>query len=362
MSNLAIAVMSDPTKTREIEPVKVAVVGVTGYAGFELAKLLLRHPHVEKATFYLRESNANVRCLTELFPQLRGWGDAPCRALSVEAVATSDAEVVFLSTPHEASLELVPALLAANPKLRIIDLSGAFRFREPETFAKWYKLPAPNAEILGEAVYGLPELYADALLKARVVGNPGCYPTSVILGLLPLIESKWIDMSRGIVCDCKSGVTGAGKEPKREMQFAEVNENFRAYGLFTHRHTPEVSDHLGLAAEDFVFTTHLLPVDRGILSTLYVRLKPKRNAAEIESLYRQFYAGRPMVRVMPSGTLPELQFVTHTNFCDIGFALDATGERLVVVSCLDNLGKGAAGQAVQNLNGMRGYPETAGLI
>src|ERR1700735_31597 len=214
MSDLAVALTGDPTKTREIEPIKVAVVGVTGYAGFELAKLLLRHPHVEKATFYLRENNANVRCLTELFPQLRGSGDAPCRLLSVEAVATSEAEVVFLSTPHEASLELGPALLAANPKLRIIDLSGAFRFREPETFAKWHKLPAPNAEILGEAVYGLPELYADALLKARVVGNPGCYPTSVILGLRPLIDAKWIDTIRGIVCDCKLGGTGAGTEPK----------------------------------------------------------------------------------------------------------------------------------------------------
>ena len=344
------------------DPTRVAVVGVTGYAGFELARLLLRHPHIDKPTFFLRESHAHVRCLTELFPQLRGWGDAPCKTLSVEAVAASGAEVVFLSTPHEASLELVPQLLAANPALRIVDLSGAFRFRQPETFAKWYKLPAPDAKILAETVYGLPELYADALPKARVVGNPGCYPTSVILGLKPLIDAGWINMARGIVCDCKSGATGAGKEAKREMQFVEVNENFRAYGLFTHRHTPEVSDHLGLASKDFVFTTHLLPVDRGILSTLYVWLDPVRKLDEVEALFRKFYAGKPMVRVMPAGSLPELQHVAHTNFCDIGFALDPSGERLIVVSCLDNLGKGAAGQAVQNLNGMRGYPETAGLL
>jgi N-acetyl-gamma-glutamyl-phosphate reductase len=344
------------------DPTRVAVVGVTGYAGFELARLLLRHPHIDKPTFFLRESHAHVRCLTELFPQLRGWGDAPCKTLSVNAVATSGAEVVFLSTPHEASLELVPQLLAANSALKIIDLSGAFRFRQPETFAKWYKLPSPGAKILAETVYGLPELYADALPKARVIGNPGCYPTSVILGLKPLIDAGWINMARGIVCDCKSGATGAGKEAKREMQFVEVNENFRAYGLFTHRHTPEVSDHLGLASKDFVFTTHLLPVDRGILSTLYVWLDPARKLDEVESLFRKFYAGKPMVRVMPAGSLPELQHVTHTNFCDIGFALDPSGERLIVVSCLDNLGKGAAGQAVQNLNGMRGYPETAGLL
>jgi len=303
-----------------------------------------------------------VRCLTELFPQLRGWGDAPCRPLSVEAVAASGADVVFLSTPHEASLELVPALLAANPWLRIVDLSGAFRFRSPETFAKWYKLPSPDAKTLAEVVYGLPELYPDALRKARVVGNPGCYPTSVILGLRPLVEAGWINMARGIVCDCKSGVTGAGKEPKKDTTFVEVNENFRAYGLFTHRHTPEVSEHLGLEPRDFVFTTHLLPVDRGILSTLYVWLNPSRKADAVEALYRNFYAGRPMVRMLPAGTLPELQHVAHTNFCDIGFALDHSGERLIIVSCLDNLGKGAAGQAVQNFNGMRGYPETAGLL
>ena len=344
------------------DPVRVAVVGVTGYAGYELARLLLRHPHIEKPTFFLREAHANVHCLTDLFPQLRGWGDAPCRPLSVEAIAASGAEVAFLSTPHEASLELVPALLAANPKLRIVDLSGAFRFRNPETFARWYKLPAPDAKALSETVYGLPELYANALPKARVVGNPGCYPPSVILGLRPLIEAGWINTVRGIVFDCMSGVTGAGKEPKRDTHFVEVNENFRAYSLFTHRHTPEVSEHLDLASENFVFTTHLLPVDRGILSTLYVWLGSSRKAEEIEALYRKFYTGRPMVRIMPAGTLPELQHVTHTNFCDIGFALDPSGERLVIVSCLDNLGKGAAGQAVQNLNGMRGYPETAGLL
>ncbi|HXW63046.1 MAG TPA: N-acetyl-gamma-glutamyl-phosphate reductase [Candidatus Acidoferrales bacterium] len=341
---------------------RVGVVGVTGYAGFELARLVLRHPHVEKTTFFLREGYGDIRCLTDLFPQLRGWGDAPCRTLSVEAVAQSGADVVFLSAPHEASLELVPQLLAANPELRIVDLSGAFRFRSGETFARWYNLPAPDATTLAQAVYGLPELYANALPKARIVGNPGCYPTSVILGLRPLVDAGWINLTRGIVCDCKSGVTGAGKEPKRETQFTEVNENFRAYGLFTHRHTPEVSDHLGLALSDFVFTTHLLPVDRGILSTLYVWLSSAHKAEQIEALYRKSYAGKPMVRVMPAGKLPELQYVAHTNFCDLGFALDSAGERLVVVSCLDNLGKGAAGQAVQNFNGMQGYPETAGLL
>jgi N-acetyl-gamma-glutamyl-phosphate reductase len=344
------------------DPLRVAVVGATGYAGFELARLLLRHPHIARPTFFLRDGHANVRCLTELYPQLRGWGEAPCKPLSIEAVANGGAQVAFLSTPHEASFELVPQLLAANPRLRVVDLSGAFRFREPETLAHWYKLASPAADTLASAVYGLPELYGDALPQARLVANPGCYPTSVILGLRPLVDSGWINSARGIVCDCKSGVSGAGKEPKRETHFVEVNENFRAYGLFTHRHTPEIADHLGLASEDFVFSTHLLPVERGILSTLYVWLRPAREAGEIEALYRRFYAGRPMVRILGAGRLPELQHVAHTNFCDIGFALDPSGERLVIVSCLDNLGKGAAGQAVQNLNGMHGFPETAGLL
>ena len=340
----------------------VAVVGATGYAGFELARLLLRHPHIEKPVFFVRGEHANVRCLTEIFPQLRGWGEARCVPLSVEAIAKSGANVVFLSTPHEASLELVPELLAENPRLRIVDLSGALRFREPQTFTDWYKLAPASRETLSEAVYGLPELYANALPQARLVANPGCYATSVILGLRPLVEAGWINLSRGVVCDCKSGVSGAGKEPKRETHFVEVNENFRAYGLFTHRHTPEIAEHAGIAFDDFIFTTHLLPVERGILSTLNVWLTQPRRADEIESLYRSFYAERRIVRILPSGRLPELQHVTHTNFCDIGFALDPSGERLVIVSCLDNLGKGAAGQAVQNMNEMFGYQETSGLL
>jgi len=341
------------------EPFRVAVVGATGYAGFELARLLLRHPQIDTLTFYLRESSAGVRCLSELYPQLRGMGDAPCRVLSVDAIVSSGATMAFLSTPHEASLELVPALVEAG--LRVVDLSGAFRFRDPETFARWYKMPPPPKALTEQAVYGLPELYADVLPGARLVANPGCYPTSVILGLRPLMDAGWADRKRGIVCDCKSGATGAGKEPKRELHFVEVDENFRAYGLFSHRHTPEVTDHAGVAPNEVIFSTHLLPLARGILSTIYVWLERPHQAEEIEALYRKFYAGRPMVRIWPVGKLPELQHVAHTNFCDIGFALDPSGERLAVVSCLDNLGKGAAGQAVQNFNGMLGIEEATGL-
>jgi N-acetyl-gamma-glutamyl-phosphate reductase len=342
------------------DAVRIAVVGATGYAGYELARILLRHPELEKPTFYLRDAHSGIHCLTELFPQLRGWGEAPCRPFSVDAIRESGAQAAFLATPHEASLELVPELLDVG--LRVVDLSGAYRFTDASTFSRWYKLLAPPSAALAEAVYGLPELYADRLASAKLVANPGCYPTSVILGLRPVVDAGWIDAGRGVVCDCKSGASGAGKEPKRETHFVEVNGNFRAYGVFTHRHTPEVTEHTGLAPEDLIFTTHLLPVERGILSTIYVWLDQQRTLDEIESTYRKFYAGRPMVRTSRAGTLPELQHVTRTNFCDIGFALDESGRRLVIVSCLDNLGKGAAGQAVQNLNGMMGWAEETGLI
>jgi N-acetyl-gamma-glutamyl-phosphate reductase len=342
------------------DPGRIAVIGATGYAGFELARLLLRHPKIERPTFYLRGEGSQAHCLTQVFPQLRGWGEAPCRTLSVEEIATSGAGTAFLATPHEVSLELVPELRRAG--LRLIDLSAAFRFRDAETFAHWYKLPEPNEEVRKRAVYGLPELYSESLSDADLVANPGCYATSVILGLRPLVEAGWIDMSRGIVCDCKSGASGAGKEPKRETNFVEVNENFRAYGVFTHRHTPEITAHAGVDQNQLIFTTHLLPLERGILSTLSFWLNGPRGAEEVEAVFRRFYANRPMVRVWPAGKLPELQHVARTNFCDLGFAMDQTGIRMVIVSCLDNLGKGAAGQAVQNFNCMYGHPESTGLI
>jgi N-acetyl-gamma-glutamyl-phosphate reductase len=342
---------------------KVAVVGAAGYTGRELAHLVVRHPSIDDAVFFLRdgaEEGRRVNCLSELYPELRGRGEAPCRTFSLEAVATSGATVALLATPHEVSAEIAWPLAEAG--LKVIDLSGALRFRDGEIFTEWYGLSPAPASVLGEAVYGLPELHAAELRRARVVANPGCYPTAVILGLKPLIEAGWIDRERGIVCDAKSGVSGAGKQPKRETHFVEVNENFRAYGLFTHRHTPEITEQLGLGAGEMIFTTHLLPIERGILATLYVWLGEARQGAEVEGLFRAFYAGRPMVRIRPAGELPELRHVTHTNFCDLGFALDRDGKQLVVVSCLDNLGKGAAGQAVQNLNLMHGLGETEGLL
>ena len=336
----------------------IAVVGATGYSGLELARLLLRHPALETPVFYVRDANGTT-CLAERFPQFRGWGEAPLRPLSVEAITSSGAGTVFLATPHDVSSELAPALLQAG--LRVIDLSGAFRFHGAKTFTSWYKLPAPHAEWLGEAAYGIPELYSKEIARARLVANPGCYATSVILALRPVTESGWIAPNSSVICDCKSGASGAGKDPRRDLHFVEVDENFKVYDLFTHRHTPEILEHTGLTESRFVFATHLLPLARGILSTIYVTLDPPRTGADVEALFRGFYAGRPMVRIWPRGALPELQHVAHTNFCDIGFALDSSGHRLVLVSCLDNLGKGAAGQAVQNLNHMLGIEEQTSL-
>lgn len=340
------------------DPAQIAVVGVTGYTGLELAGILLRHPQVASSTFYVRETQGK-HCIAELFPQFRGRGQAPLRPLSLDAIISSSAGTAFLATPHEVSSELAPALLQAG--LKVIDLSGAFRFRSPGTFSSWYKLPAPHAPFLGEAVYGLPEIYAAEIAPARLVANPGCYATSVILALRPLSEAGWLASGQTVVCDCKSGATGAGKDPRRDLHFAELDENFKAYNLFSHRHTPEILEHTGLPESQVVFSTHLLPLARGILSTIYVTLSEPQSPDAIESLYRKFYAGRSMVRVWNAGSLPELQHVAHTNFCDIGFVVDKSGRRLIVVSCLDNLGKGAAGQAVQNFNLILGIEETTAL-
>jgi N-acetyl-gamma-glutamyl-phosphate reductase len=340
------------------KPQQIAVLGVTGYTGFELARILLRHPAVKSPVFYVRDTQ-NKKCLAELFPQLRGVGEAPLRSLSVAEIISSNAGTAFLATPHEISAEIAPALLEAG--LRVVDLSGAFRFRSADTFASWYKLPTPHANWLSEAVYGLPELYAADIATSRLIANPGCYATSVILALRPLAEAGLIADGSSVVCDCKSGASGAGKDPRRDLHFVEVDENFKAYNLFSHRHTPEILEHTALPEARLIFSTHLLPLARGILSTIYITLGAAYSAEAIETIFRKFYAGRPMVRIWPAGSLPELQHVAHTNFCDIGFSLDNSGKRLIVVSCLDNLGKGAAGQAVQNFNLMSGIEEQTAL-
>jgi N-acetyl-gamma-glutamyl-phosphate reductase len=291
---------------------------------------------------------------------LRGRGEAPLRELSVDTVISSAAGTAFLATPHEVSAEIAPKLLDAG--MRVIDLSGAFRFSSAETFSTWYKLPAPHSARLNDAVYGLPELYRSQIAASRLVANPGCYATSVILALCPLVKSGWISSSQSVICDCKSGASGAGKDPRRDLHFVEVDENLRAYNLFSHRHTPEILEHTGLPENKLVFSTHLLPVARGILSTIYVPLNAPQSVESVERAFREFYAGHPMVRIWKAGSLPELRHAANSNFCDLGFTLDKSGTHLIVISCLDNLGKGAAGQAIQNMNLMLGIEEQTGLL
>jgi N-acetyl-gamma-glutamyl-phosphate reductase len=339
--------------------VRVAVAGATGYAGRELLALLARHPNA-RVTRLMSSGRDGKRAfpIEHSHPALRGRFKVLCEPLSLENLTPADVDIVFLATPHETALQLAPALLDRN--LRVVDLSAAFRLKDPAAYPRWYGFEHHADAALAKAVYGLTELNGKSLRQARLVANPGCYATSVILSLAPLVEKGWIDLSVGIVSDSKSGASGAGRAPSDKLQFCEVNENCRAYGLFTHRHVPEMLQALGLAEKDLTFTPHLLPVTRGILSTIYVRLAKPRSHQAVTALYGEFYAGAALVRVFEEG-LPEIQSVAHTNYMDLGFALDGDGRRLIVVSALDNLGKGAAGQAVQNMNVMFGIAEETAL-
>jgi N-acetyl-gamma-glutamyl-phosphate reductase len=345
-------------------------MGVSGYAGMELARLLLRHPALAGAPpLFVGRAEGSPEPLAAVHPQLmdnNGAGLGP-GALTVEPFSwdllrSRGVEVLFLATPHDQSRKWVPQALEHG--LRIIDLSGAWRLNEPSNRAV-YKFEDEGAAVATavqtKAVYGMPELHRDEIRKAQVVANPGCYATSIILALKPLVAAGWIDLDRGIVCDSKSGVSGAGKAPTAKTHFMHAADNLTAYGLFSHRHTGELLEQLDVTAEQIVFTPHLLPIPRGILSTIYIGFRDPHKPGDVEALYRAFFAQSPLVRVFPSGQLPQIQYSVNTNYCDIGFHLADDGRRCVIVSCLDNLLKGAAGQAVQNLNLMCGWKEAEGL-
>jgi N-acetyl-gamma-glutamyl-phosphate reductase len=349
--------------------VRAALLGASGYVGRELLTLLARHPHARVVRLISSALDGKGPFpIAQAHPALHGRFSVPCLPLDLEglagsevleAVAASEVDVVFLATPHETSHHVVPILLDAG--LRVIDLSGAFRLKDTRAYPRWYGFEHCAAQALARAVYGLPELDGEAITQAKLVSNPGCYATSVILALAPLLRSDWVEVSAGIVSDSKSGASGAGRTPSGKLLFPEVNENCRAYGMFTHRHVPEMLQALDIGGKDFIFTPHLLPITRGILSTVYVRLKRRRTLDQVVSLFRQFYGPSPLVRVYEGGSLPEIQAVANTQFVDLGFALDEATRRLIVISALDNLGKGAAGQAVQNMNLMFGFPQELGL-
>ena len=338
---------------------KTAVIGATGYAGFELARLLLRHPQVDTPVFLTREERDSRR-LDEFFPQMTGAGDLKLEAFSWERLKNVD--LLFMATPHELSRVLIPDALANG--LRVVDLSGAWRLKQAENRAVYGfhdEDAVAAAKLDASAIYGLPELNRQAIADAQLVANPGCYATSVIVALAPLMKAGIVDVEHGVVCDAKSGVSGAGKTPTAKTHFVEVSDNLSAYSVFGHRHTGEILEQVGLKPEQLIFTPHLLPIPRGILSTMYLRLKEPMSAAVVEQVFRDFYKGAEWVRVFGSGKLPQIQYSVRTNYCDVGFVLAEDGRRLVLVSCLDNLMKGAAGQALQNMNVMYGWSEREGL-
>jgi N-acetyl-gamma-glutamyl-phosphate reductase len=347
---------------------KAAVLGLTGYSGFELARILLRHPRLDAPLLLShpggKDSSARNGSgnLADVFPVLSGNGGYPLHTFSWDVLKGHGVELLFLATPHEVSRSFVPEAIARG--IRVIDLSGAWRLKQAQHCAVYAFEDADAvtaAQLTEKAVYGLPELNGDHLANAMLVANPGCYATSVILALAPLIKAGVVDRERGIISDSKSGVSGAGKEPCSRTHFVSVADNLSAYSVFGHRHVGEILEQLNLDSRELIFTPHLLPIPRGILSTIYVHLNHEMTPAQVESCFRDSYDGKRWVRVFATPRLPQIQFSLHTNYCDLGFCLDEEGRRLVLVSCIDNLLKGAAGQAVQNMNLMYGWGEADGL-
>jgi len=336
----------------------VAIVGASGYTGLELIRLLDRHPEV-KISCVTSEQSAGKR-ISDIFPTLRNRYDLLLEPLD-PAVITTKADLIFTALPHQAAMLVVPDFLAAGKK--VIDLSADYRLHDPAVYGAWYE-PHKNPDLLSEAVFGLPELRREKIKSARLIANPGCYPTSIILGLKPLLENRLIDITT-IISDSKSGTSGAGRSAKVDSLYCEVNESFKAYGVGgVHRHTPEIEQELSeLAGQNvtITFTPHLVPMDRGILSTIYATPTRDVTVEELVALYADMYKNEPFVRALPQGQFPSTAFVRGSNFCDIGVTIDSRSNRIVLVSAIDNLVKGASGQAIQNMNLVCGFPETLGL-
>ena len=361
--------MPDATLSPAHASLRVAIAGVSGYAGGELVRLLLDHPRLRCSPPLLLgrlgETDAAPVALTHLHPHLSGLGTADQMQVlpfTWEQLQRQGTELILLATPHEQSRAWAPHALAHG--MRVIDLSGAWRLQQEQNRAI-YNLedvdPSLAAALQSEAVYGLPELHAAAIRQARLVANPGCYATSMLLALAPLVRAGVLDLDHGVVCDAKSGVSGAGKALTPNNLFMHAADNLSAYAVFGHRHTGELLEHLGLSADQFHFTPHLLPIPRGILSTIYVRLRQRSEPAAIQVIFDRFYAEAPLVRVRRSPQLPQIQYVVRSNYCDLGFHIGPDGRKMVVVSCLDNLLKGAASQAVENMNLMAGWDQAEGL-
>ena len=339
--------------------VRVGIVGVTGYSGRELLRYLVRHPHVTVSYLAARRLKAPTPIAT-IFPELAGRLVADYRPFALrEAIAACD--VIFLALPHGVAMTLVPNLLRRNKF--VVDLSGDYRLESVSVFAKAYGLKHRDPKSLRHAIYGLTELSRDRLPTARLVANPGCYPTAALLAAAPLVARRLADPT-SIVIDAKSGVTGAGKSLKEELLFAEVNEDIRAYKANTHQHMPEMDQELGRLAKakaSVVFVPHLVPMNRGLYATVYLRLRRQSTLSQVQRWYEEFYRGEPFVRVLKAPALPKANTVAYTNDCEIAVRVAQSGRLAIAMAAIDNLGKGAAGQAVQNMNVMLGFDETSGL-
>ena len=333
---------------------KIGVVGGTGYTGVELLRLLAQHPHCELKVVTSREQAGTA--VAAMFPNLRGRVDLEFSAPSDAALKSCD--LVFFATPNGVAMQQARVLHDAGVKF--IDIAADFRLKDVATWEKWYRTKHACPELVAQAVYGLPEVNREAIKSARIVANPGCYPTAVQLGFLPLVKGKLVDLAH-LIADAKSGVTGAGRRAEVHTLFSEASDNFKAYGVDGHRHHPEIAQGLNLAAGrdvGLIFTPHLTPMIRGIFATLYARLT---GGAELQQLYEKFYASEPFVDVLPADSHPETRSVRGSNLCRIAVHRPHGGDTAVILSVIDNLTKGAAGQAVQNMNLMCGLPETAGL-
>jgi len=336
---------------------KVAIIGATGYTGVELLRLLLHHPEVE-VTALTTQKYAGIS-IGQVFPSLMKFLQIKCEELNIDQISKK-ADLIFTALPHKTAMETVPLFYRLGK--RVVDLSADFRLKDSAVYERWYQKHTAS-DLLGDSVYGLPELHRDKIRNAKIVGNPGCYPTGALIGLIPLIKKELITLE-GVVVDSKSGVSGAGRDVVLESLFCEVNEGVKAYKIFAHRHTPEIEQEINLLAQKKIgitFVPHLIPMDRGILSSIYVQLNKKMKTEELLNAFQECYEGESFVRIYPKGKLPNTKDVRGSNFCDIGLVVSEPGDRAVIVTAIDNLVKGASGEAIQNMNIMLGYPETMGL-
>lgn len=339
--------------------IKIGIVGASGYSGSELLRFLVNHPGELQVALCTSETYAG-QCIDSVLPNLRGFLSSKFEALDLDSLKDR-VDAVVLAVPHKVAMSFVPKILAQG--LRVVDFSADYRLEDAETYEAWYHVEHTSTSLMSKSVYGLPERYRDCIRSAQLVANPGCYPTSAILAAMPFVKLGVVALD-SIIVDSKSGISGAGPKPSENTHYANRESNFIAYNIGVHRHTPEIEQELSAVASEPVrvtFTPHLVPMTRGILSTVYMRLTEDISTEEALNMYAKFYAHEPFVRVLPTGTYPQTKAVLGSNYCDVGLEVDARTRRIVAMAAIDNLGKGAAGAVVQNLNLMFGFKETDGL-